>query len=122
MIERLPGFLLIFGSVIAEGLCHIAFKRAADSGRHGSSVLSVLRLALSRYKLIAAGITCFVLEWLCWTFALKTLDVSLAYPIGSLELVVITVLCRALLKEQVGFRRWVGVVFIVGGTLLVGAS
>ena len=122
MIERLPGFLLILGSVITEGLSHIAFKRAADSGRHGSSILSVLRLALSRYKLIAAGITCFVLEWLCWTFALKTLDISLAYPIGSLELVVITVLCRALLKEQVGLRRWVGVALIVGGTLLVGAS
>jgi undecaprenyl phosphate-alpha-L-ara4N flippase subunit ArnE len=72
--------------------------------------------------LIAAGITCFVLEWLCWTFALKTLDVSLAYPIGSLELVVIAVLCLVLLKEQVGFRRWVGVALIVGGTLLVGAS
>jgi undecaprenyl phosphate-alpha-L-ara4N flippase subunit ArnE len=122
MIERLPGFLLILGSVVTEGLGHIAFKRAADFGRHGRSVLSVLQLALKRYKLIASGMACFVLEGLCWTFALKTLDVSLAYPIGSLELVVITVLCVVLLKEQVGFRRWVGVALIVGGTLLVGTS
>jgi undecaprenyl phosphate-alpha-L-ara4N flippase subunit ArnE len=122
MIERLPGLLLILGSAITEGLGHIAFKQAADFGSHGHSVLSVLRLALKQYKLIALGVMCFVLEGLCWTFALKTLDVSLAYPIGSLELVVIMLLCLVLLKEKVGLRRWVGVALIVGGTLLVGAS
>jgi len=122
MIERLPGLLLILGSVITEGLGHIAFKRAADFGSHGRSILSVLRLALKRYKLVASGIACFVLEGLCWTFALKTLDVSLAYPIGSLELVVIMILCSVLLKEQISFCRWFGMVLIVGGALLVGAS
>lgn len=122
MIERLPGFLLILASVITEGLSHIAFKRAADLGGHCHSIMAVLKLVMKQYRLIVLGIMCFVIEGICWTFALKKLDVSLAYPIGSLELVVIMVLCRALLKEQVGLRRWVGVALIVGGTLLVGVS
>jgi len=122
MIERLPGLLLILGSVVTEGLGHIAFKQAADFGGHRFSVLSILRSALKQHKLIALGVMCFVLEGLCWTFALKTLDISLAYPIGSMELVVIMLLCMVLLKEKVGLRRWVGVALIVGGTLLVGAS
>ncbi len=122
MIERLPGFLLILGSVVTEGLGHIAFKRAADSGSQEHSILSILRIALKQYNLIVSGVICFIVEGLCWTFALKKLDVSLAYPIGSLELVVITLLCLILLKEKVTFRRWLGVALIVGGTLLVGAS
>jgi drug/metabolite transporter (DMT)-like permease len=53
---------------------------------------------------------------------LKTLDVSMAYLISSLELVIVMVFCRLLLKEQIGLRRWVGVVLIIGGTILVGLS
>lgn len=122
MIERLPGLLLVLGSVITESFGHIAFKQAADFGHYSQTVLSVLRLALKQYKWISLGIVCFVVEGLCWTFALKTLDVSLAYPIGGLELVVIMVLCRLLLKERVGLRRWLGVMLIVGGTLLITIS
>jgi undecaprenyl phosphate-alpha-L-ara4N flippase subunit ArnE len=122
MIERLPGLLLILGSVITESLGHIAFKKAADFGHHGKRILSVLRLALEQYKWINLGIACFVAKGLCWTFALKTLDVSLAYPISGLELVVIMVLCRLLLKERVGLHRWLGVTLITIGTLLVTIS
>lgn len=122
MIERLPGLLLVLGSVITEGLGHVAFKRAADFGHNSPTAIAVLRTALKQYKWVGSGVACFVAEGLCWSFALKTLDVSLAYPIGSLELVVIMVLSRVILKEQVGLRRWVGITLIIGGTILVGLS
>jgi drug/metabolite transporter (DMT)-like permease len=122
MIERLPGLLLVLGSVITEGLGHIAFKQSVDVGCYNHTTLAVLRLALKRYKLVSLGVACFVVAGFCWTFALKTLDVSMAYLISSLELVIIMVFCRLLLKEQIGLWRWVGVVLIVGGTILVGLS
>lgn len=121
-MERLPGFLLIMGSVITEGLGHIALKQAAEAGNREHSIMSILKLAMRQYKLILSGVTCFVVEGVCWTFALKKLEISLAYPISSLSLVVVVLLCLVLLNEKISFQRWLGVAMIVGGTVLVGAS
>jgi undecaprenyl phosphate-alpha-L-ara4N flippase subunit ArnE len=122
MIERLGGLLFVASSVVIEALGHIAFKRAADFGRYSPTAMSVLEAALKRYKWISSGVGCFVAQGICWTLALKTLDISLAYPISSMELIVIMILCRLVLKERVGFRRWIGVTLIIGGSILVGLS
>jgi drug/metabolite transporter (DMT)-like permease len=70
----------------------------------------------------ALGITLFVLEALLYTGALQFLDVSTAYPIGSLSFVVVTVLSRLLLGETVSRTRWFGVCLIIIGAGLVVAQ
>ena len=59
----------------------------------------------------------FVAETLMYTGALTFLDVSTAYPIGSLSFVAVTVLSHFILGERVTRHRWIGV-----GLILLGAS
>jgi uncharacterized membrane protein len=85
-------------------------------------VLVALVAALRQYKSVSAGLLCFGAEAVVWTMALRRIDVSQAYPISSIELIVMLMLSRLMLRETISKKRWVGVVLIVGGTILVGLS
>lgn len=71
---------------------------------------------------IVAGLLLFVFEAISWTLALYKIDVSKAYPIGSLSFVGVTIISQLWLKEQVSFKRWFGVLLIITGTIFVGLN
>jgi uncharacterized membrane protein len=59
------------------------------------------------------------LEILLYTFALHLLDVSMAFPLGSLCFVGVALLSKMVLGETVGLIRWLGVGCILAGTVFV---
>jgi drug/metabolite transporter (DMT)-like permease len=122
MIERVWGLIFVIGAVAAESAAHLAFKRAADSGRYSRTAWSSLRMVMGQHGWVTGGVLCIVAQIWSWTLALKRLDVSLAYPLGDLELIVIMVLCRLILKETIGSRRWAGIVLIFVGAVMVALS
>jgi drug/metabolite transporter (DMT)-like permease len=122
MNERLAGLLFVLGAALAEGFSHVAFKQAADHGQHADGPLRAIAAAMRQYKTLSWGIGCFVVQAVCWTLALKFLDVSLAYPASSVEFIAVVLLARLMLKEKVGGLRWAGVALIVAGTALVALS
>jgi drug/metabolite transporter (DMT)-like permease len=65
------------------------------------------------------GICAYLLEIALYTFALRFLDVSVAFPLGSLCFVGVALLSRALLGEAVGRARWLGISLILVGTVFV---
>ncbi len=121
VLPRFEGMSFVALAVVAEAFGQLAFKRAADRAndapaeQHGA-----IRLVRQRGWL-AAGIACFVVEGLLWTCALKFLPVSVAQPAGSLEFVIVAGLARLFLHEKIPASRWVGVMMILCGVLLVGA-
>ncbi len=50
------------------------------------------------------------------------LPISVAYPMASLNLVLITVAARAFFGEQVSPLRWGGVALVLAGVILIGLS
>jgi len=122
MNERLLGLLLVLAAALAEAFSHVAFKQAADHGRRAEGAVRALWAAVRQHKAVGFGIGCFVVQAACWTGALKFLDVSLAYPLSSLEFIAVVLLARLILKEKVAGRRWIGVGLIVVGTALVAVS
>jgi multidrug transporter EmrE-like cation transporter len=68
---------------------------------------------------VAAGVLLYGLEILLYTLALRRLEVSVAFPVGSLCFVGVAILSRLLLGEEVGTVRWTGVCCIVGGAVLI---
>ncbi len=98
------GVLLVVLCTIIEGFAQTFLKKSA--------------LAASGKGLwIGLGLTFFVLEAAAYTGALGFLDVSTAYPVGSLSFVAVTILSRLLLGETISRSRWTGV-----GLILIGAS
>ena len=59
---------------------------------------------------------------LCYMTAVSWADYSYVMPAGALGYAVQTLLAVVVLHEAVGARRWVGVVLIVVGVLLVGQT
>ncbi len=110
------GYILV--AISLEALGQISFKRVANASGRGDSPQS----KAWRLGWVSFGVGCYVIEALFWTLALARLDISAAYPLGSLSFVAIALLSRLWLKEAVGARRWIGIALIVAGTAVVGGN
>ena len=67
----------------------------------------------------AVGILFYVLETALYTLVLHWLDVSVAFPLGSLCFVGVALLSKMFLGESVGRVRWLGVSCILVGTVFI---
>ena len=71
---------------------------------------------------IALGVVLFLFQALLYAGALSFIEVSVAFPISSVSLVIAALLSRLLLEEAMSQVRWLGVALIVVGTTLIAAS
>src|SRR6266480_1022047 len=100
------GVLLVILCGIIEGIAQVFFKRSA--------------LAPDGKQLwIGAGVALFILQALIYTGALQFVEVSTAFPIGSIAFVVAAILSERFLKERVTGTRWTGIVLIIVGVALL---
>jgi len=102
------GILLVVLCTIVEGFAQVFLKKSALA-------------ATSARIWLVLGVAFFLTEALLYTGALRLLDVSTAYLIGSLSFVAVTVLSKWLLHERVTRTRWLGVGLILIGAALVAA-
>lgn len=100
------GILLVLIATAIEGIAQVCLKKAA-------------LVASGKGLWRVAGFACFGLETAVYTWSLRYLPVSMAFPLGSLSFVAVTLLSQCLLKERVTRMRWAGVVLILLGASLV---
>jgi undecaprenyl phosphate-alpha-L-ara4N flippase subunit ArnE len=100
------GILLVLASALLESFGQIFLKKSMFGG--------------TRWFLwITTGIIALSIEALLYTEALKLLDVGVAFPLMSLNLISVTLLSQWVLRERVTRTRWVGVCLIFAGAGLV---
>ena len=75
-----------------------------------------------RRRWILLGVLVLMVEIVLYSGALRFLAVSTAFPITSLSFVMVTLLSRWQLGEEVAPLRWVGVGLILVGTSLIVAQ
>ncbi len=107
---RLGGVSFALCSAFFESFAQVCLKNGATANSGGLA---------GKYWIIL-GILLFICEASAWTLALHQIDVSIAYPIGSLSFVGITIISTLWLKEKVSNKRWLGVLLIISGTIFVG--
>ncbi|POA40833.1 4-amino-4-deoxy-L-arabinose-phosphoundecaprenol flippase subunit ArnE [Pseudomonas sp. GW456-12-1-14-TSB6] len=97
-------------------LGQVAQKFAVESWRGASlSWSSKLRSPWLWLALLALGAGLLV-----WLLVLQRLPVSIAYPMLSLNFVIITLIARFVFREPVDAQHWFGVVLVIGGVALLG--
>jgi len=106
MTEALVGVALVVLCSIIEGVAQVFFKKSA-------------LVAVRKQAWIVAGVVLFVLQALIYTGALRLVEVSTAFPIGSIGFVVVALLSQRFLGEPVTGPRWTGVVLITLGVGLL---
>jgi len=99
--------------LLKMGMSSPAIQRAMANGMR-----SVYWLALTN-PAILGGMLCFGASAGLWLLVLGKLEVSLAYPLVSLGVVLTTLAGIFILGESAGIYKVLGVAMIVGGVLVL---
>ncbi len=91
------------------------------SGMSGHALLSGTDLFLAALSspMIWTGLGLYVLGTVSWLAVLSRIDLAVAYPLASMNYVLVTVLAATLLGESVNLLRWIGTASILVGILVV---
>lgn len=106
MTLTMAGVLLVILCSVVEGVAQVFFKKSA-------------LVARGKGTWVAAGVALFVLQALGYTGALQFVEVSTAFPIGSIGFVIVAILSQRMLNEPVTGTRWVGIGLIIAGVGLL---
>lgn len=68
---------------------------------------------------LTLGVVLYSIEIVLYTFALNRLNLSVAFPVGSLCFVGVALVSHVYLKEKISGVRWLGIASIVVGSTLV---
>lgn len=112
-MSKLPIFYILV-TILLTSVSQLLQKQAAiELGRAHESkpLLSNISFVLSGMFLGASLIT--------WLLVLKHFDVSIAYPILSLNYVVVLIFAKLCFNEKIPSRRWLGVGCIIAGVAVL---
>lgn len=115
----IKGLALAAASVTFGAVGQLLMK-AGTSGLGGEGALATLTGALVRPQVLL-GLASYAFSSLLWLVVLSRLDLSAVYPLGSASYAIVVVASWAM-GEQVGPLRWLGVVLIVAGVVLVSSG
>lgn len=119
-------YFILAACIILGGVTQVIFKLgmssigALDSTERLFSLKTVAMVLSNKYILV--GLVLYVVSSVLWLIGLSMLDVSLMYPLLSLAYFVTTILAFLILNEPVRTSRWIGVMLIVIGSILVGLN
>jgi multidrug transporter EmrE-like cation transporter len=117
--------LLVIAADILQFVIMVSFKEvsaalptmsAASSGP--VDPLNFVWLAVHS-KFFWLGVACMIASFIVWPAVLAALDLSVAFPLGSMSFVVIPFLSIIFLEEQISPLRWLGILVITGGIALL---
>jgi drug/metabolite transporter (DMT)-like permease len=124
MSPQVTGVALVVASAAVESFAQMFLKIGAAGGP-GILILPFrdharrLPAGASARGWIGAGLLAYVAEVFLYTLALHYLDVSVAFPLGSLCFIGVALLSKVVLGEAVSWARWLGIGLILAGTILV---
>ncbi len=108
-------------SLLLAGISPIFFKISLSQIKvEGFSLEAVWAFLTNRYALIGFGL--YGVSSVLWLIALSELPASLMYPLLNLAYIITVLLAAAYLKEPVHAARWMGIILILLGSLLVGIN
>ena len=124
MKPELIGILVLVAAMVVESFAQMFLKIGAAGGPAILSENCRRRVGWIPFTSRAAtwitlGVIAYGLEIFLYTLALHFLDVSVAFPLGSLCFVGVALLSRIFLGEAVGRIRWFGVACILVGAVFV---
>lgn len=94
----------------------LLFKLGADKWR-GDSVVQLIRSFLSSPYLMGA-VFLYALTILVWIYVLKTLPLSIAYPLTALSYILVPVFSLVILGEKISINTMIGSGLIIAGVIV----
>jgi multidrug transporter EmrE-like cation transporter len=102
----------IFLGAVGQFLLKVGAKALGEGGSVGHTLL---QMAVTPAVLL--GVVCFGTSFISWVFVLRKLDLAVAYPMVSLGYIIVVVLAKAFLGEQITLPKVVGLGLIIAGVI-----
>ena len=106
--------------VVGQILIKKGLNLLGDINFSGGFVHSYLKIFFAPYVIL--GVLTYFCSIFFWLYALSKVDLSFAYPFLALSYVFIVLASQYYLGEIVPFIRWIGVLVICFGVLIVSKS
>lgn len=115
--------LMLLVSIVLGASGQLMFKAAAR-GLPAFADLGLWRLLVTMFTtpMILAGFACFFASSILWIIALRSVPLSVAYPMVALSYIIIFIGSHFLFAEPLGWRLWTGALLIVCGIVLIAGS
>lgn len=112
--------LVILATMVGAGGPILLKKASSRLERAAFTNISTFISATAGNIPLVIGILIYALSFVIYTIALQGADLSVLYPLVSLSYVWVSLLSIRFLHERMNSIKWVGVVLIVSGAVLVG--
>jgi drug/metabolite transporter (DMT)-like permease len=115
--------ILVLASVVLGAFGQLSLKKGLKDKPIQISDLASTKLISTIFEpYVFLGALLYIAATLIWLVVLSNAELSYAYPLIGLGYIITTVFAFLYLGEQVALVRWLGVILIVIGAVLVGRS
>ena len=111
--------LLILVSAICDTAGEILLKKGASSVADLNTWASTLGFAPLASAWTWLGIIIYVLSLVSWLYVLRTVPLSIAFPLVNVVHVFVPLGASIFLHEHVSVRRWLGISLIILGVFAI---
>ena len=111
--------LIVIPGTPADLLNTMGMKRNGEVCDFRPASIFRLIASLARNPYVAVGVPAMALSFFALVALLSVANLSVAVPATAFSYALETVLAKYILKEQIGWQRWVGASLVGCGVLLV---
>ena len=114
--------LILISISIAVGgqiLLKIGMNRIGNIAVNSMSSLGHLFLGVVKSPIVLVGLFMYVISAAIWLVVISAVDLSFAYPFIGLTYVLILIVSKFILKEDVNPIRWAGAAIITIGVVVI---
>jgi multidrug transporter EmrE-like cation transporter len=112
-------FISISIAVAGQILLKIGMNRIGMVSLGGFGGLKQLFLAITKSPVVLSGLFLYILSAAFWLVVLSAVDLSFAYPFIGFSYVLVLILSKFILREDVNPLRWVGALVITAGVIIL---
>lgn len=118
-------FLLILSSVSLNAFAQLFIRKGMlKIGEISFNFEQIVKMVLAVFTNIylLAGMFSYGISVILWMIVLSKVNVSLAYPLGSVGYIITTVLAYLFFNEPITFQKVVGIIIICIGVFILTQS
>lgn len=116
--------LILLGDILIGSIAQILLKIGMKNNSVVLSLKGLLPTIVKIYtnKFVFIGSLAYAFSTLLWIAIISNVELSYAYPMVSLNFVIVALLSKVFFKEQVSKVRWLSIFLIVFGVALLSIS
>lgn len=112
-------YLLILIGALLDSSGEILLKKGASAVGPGGGIAAELGITPLLSGWTWLGINCYVLSLVSWLYVLRSVPLSVAFPLINVVHVFVPLGARLFLHEYVSIKRWAGISLIIIGALAI---